>query len=70
MDLIQKLLDDKPPEQIEAYQSYLRTHLKLMMTSINKARVQNTTQVSIRKNNCIMRCYHSGLRTISSNDDH
>ena len=62
MELIQQLLGDTPPEKIEAYQSYVRTHLKLIMTNINKAKIQNTTNVSIRKNNCIMKCYHSGLR--------
>lgn len=31
------------------------------MTNINKAKVQNTTSVSIRKNNCILKCYHQSL---------
>lgn len=31
------------------------------MTSINKAKVQNTTSISIRKNNCILKCYQQNI---------
>lgn len=34
------------------------------MTGINKAKIQDTTQVQIRKNKCIEKCYKKNMQDI------
>lgn len=33
------------------------------MTGINKAKIQDTTQVQIRKNQCIEKCYKKNMQS-------
>ena len=61
MNLIKELLTDVPQQDLEGYESYLQAHLKIIMTSVSKARVQDLTKVSIRNNKCITQCYRRYL---------
>lgn len=61
MDAIEQLLEKTPKPQQEDYEAYLQTHLKLLMTGVSKAKVQDTTQVTIRKNQCLQQCYKRNL---------
>lgn len=70
MNIVNDLLANTPPEQQIAYEAYLHTHLKLLMTNISKAKVQDLTQVQLRKNQCISQCYESSLAQISSSSSH
>ena len=50
---------------MQAYESYLHLHLKYLMTSINKAKVQNITDIKIKKNKCIAKCYTKNLSLLN-----
>ena len=68
MSAIEQLLADVPRDKLEAYEAYLQTHLKLLMTGVSKARVQDLTQVTMRKNKCIEQCYRRELMNIGPDD--
>lgn len=61
MNTIQELLADAPKQELEDYEAYLKAHLKLMMTGVSKARVQDISHISRRKNRCIEQCYKKEL---------
>lgn len=41
----------------------------MLMTGINKAKVQEITPVIMRKNKCISRCYKKHFTNVSVNDE-
>lgn len=68
MSVVSELLSNVPAQQIKDYETYLHTHLKWLMTSINKAKVQDISEVLIRKDKCIQSCYKRNIKNLDTPD--
>lgn len=47
MKVIDKLLEPIPTQQLKDYESHLQLHLKLILTTINKHVLEDTTPVQV-----------------------
>jgi len=47
MRVIEKLLDQVDPQTIKNYESQTQLHLKQILTTINKHKLEDTTQVNV-----------------------
>ena len=47
MRVIEKLLDQVDPQTIKNYESQTKLHLKQILTTINKHKLEDTTQVNV-----------------------
>lgn len=50
-------MKDIPEQQQKDYEAYLQRHLKTHLVNINRGRLNNITDITIKKNKCISQCY-------------
>lgn len=48
MNLLNKLLEGTDPNAIKDYESYTQLHLKQIMTTINKHRLEDTIPIKVK----------------------
>jgi hypothetical protein len=49
MNIVNKLLEGADPEALKNYESYVQLHLKYILTTINKHKLEDTTAIKVKQ---------------------
>ena len=66
MQLIDRLLTGVPEEELNSFRASAQLHLKQILTTISKHRLEDMTPTLKRRNQCLMGCYD--YHTVTTDD--
>lgn len=64
MEIIDGFLKGVEEEDLKGYKAHLHTHIKSMLTNLNKKLVEDTSLAAHRRNKCIYSCYRGEISKI------